>query len=238
MSKKRSFALREEDAADPKELVARLFRDYASGISETLWPQEKTRWYELVFCILTIIGEPQVMSATIRRVTNMLVELGLVELGDLAKLGPTTGAESLGGPAVIHALLQHVGFTPEMSRSAVEAMREVALALQTKYEGKVQSYLRRYGIHMLDCIEMDFGHAQFVDLRKVVAMWLQNVANMPVPLSTHFAEQGCQRLGTTYDALAKAADEQDINVALLDDALRAYLEDMGDQDQFRRPASE
>lgn len=64
-----------------------------SEISENLWPWEKARWYELVFCILTTIGESQVLAGIARRLTNTLSGLVLLDLGALARLNPSEEAE-------------------------------------------------------------------------------------------------------------------------------------------------
>jgi len=211
---------------DPQKLVVQLYRDYASGISKNLWPWEKARWYELVFCILTTIGEPQVLAGTARRLTNILVEVRLLDLSTLAKLNPPEDAEKTANSVLvtIDTLLQQVGFTPEKSISAVTAICEAASSIQEKYDGKVQNYFHKYGTYMLDQIKVDFGFSQFDDAPRAFAIWLQNTLNMPVPASNPLADQACESLGVTYDALVEAANQQDINVALLDDALRAYWE--------------
>lgn len=226
MSEKQYLEPGEQLSPDPQKLVVQLYRDYAFGISKNLWPWEKTRWYELVFCILTTIGEPQVLAGTARRLTNTMSELELLDLGELAKLNPPDDAvEAVKSKLVtIDTLLQQVGFTPEKSRSAVTAICEAASSIQEKYDGKVQNYLRKYGTHMLDQIEEDFGFSQFDDAPRAIAIWLQNTLNMPIPASNPLADQACESLCVTYDALVDAANQQDINLALLDDALRAYWE--------------
>ncbi len=74
---------KKKQSPDPQELVVQLYRTYASQVSKTLWPWETARWYELVFCILTTIGEPHVLAATVRRLTNTMSGLGLLELDAL-----------------------------------------------------------------------------------------------------------------------------------------------------------
>lgn len=226
MSEKQYLELGEQLSPDPQKLVVQLYRDYASEISKNLWPWEKARWYELVFCILTTIGEPQVLAGTTRRLTNTMSELELLDLGELAKLNPPDDSvEAVKSKLVtIDTLLQQVGFTPEKSISAVTAICEAASSIQEKYDGKVQNYLGKYGTYMLDQIKVDFGFSQFDDAPRALAIWLQNTLNMPIPASNPLADQACESLGVTYDALVEAANQQDINVALLDDALRAYWE--------------
>ncbi len=220
MSEKQSFKSQKQNP-DPKKIVIQLYKNYASGISKNLWPWETARWYELVFCILTTIGEPHVLAATVRRLTNTMSKLGLLELGTLAELN---GAEENSLLITIDTLLQQVGFTPEMSKTGVTAICEAAASIQKKYDSKVQNYSRKYGTYMLDQIKEDFDFSDFDDAPRALAIWLQNTLNMPVPASNPLADQACKSLGVSYDALVEAANQQDINVALLDDALRAYWE--------------
>jgi hypothetical protein len=223
MSEKQPLAPQEE-RPDPQKLVVRLYRDYASGISENLWPWETARWFELVFCILTTIGEPRVIAADTRRLTNYLSGLKLLDVGTLARLDLSKDAAN---PVLvtIETMMQQIGFTPQKSRAAVAAICEAASSIQEKYGGKVQNYFHKYGSQMLDQIDKDFGFSQFDDARRALAIWLQNTLNMPVSASGPLADQACESLGVTFDVLVEAANQQDINVALLDDALRAYWEE-------------
>lgn len=225
MFKEQSSESQEQQNQDPQKLVVQLFRDYASEVSLNLWPWETARWHELVFCILTAIGEPQVLAGTARRLTNTLSEMELLDVGTLARLNPSRAGKVVNPKlTTIDTLLQQVGFTPEKSKSAVTAICEAAFFIQEKYDGKVQNYLRKYGTEMLDQMTQDFGFSQFEDARRALSIWLQNVLNMPVPASNPLADKACESLGATYDVLVEAANIQDINVALLDDALRTYWE--------------
>lgn len=210
---------------DPQKLVVQLYKNYASEISKNLWPWETARWYELVFCILTTIGEPHVLAATIRRLTNTMSKLELLELDTLAGLNVKEDSEKEDPLFVtLKTLLQQGGFTPEESQSAVTTICEAASSIQKRYDGKIQNYLQKYGNYILDQINQDFDFSNFDDAPRALAIWLQNTLNMPVPASNPLADQACERLGVSYDALVKAANQQDINVALLDDALRAFWE--------------
>ena len=209
---------------DPQKVVVQLYKNYASEISKNLWPWETARWYELVFCILTTIGEPDVLAAPIRRLTNTMSKLELLQLDTLAEMRVSKDAEKKPLFVTLETLLQRIGFTPEKSQSAVTAICEAASSIQKKYDGKVQNYLQKYGKYMLDQIKKDFDFSNFDDAPRALAIWLQNTLNMPVPASNPLADQACERLGVPYEALVEAANQQDINVALLDDALRAFWE--------------
>jgi hypothetical protein len=230
MSEPQPSEHQEHQNPDPHKLVTQLYRDYAFKISKNLWPWETARWYELVFCILTTIGEPRVMAATVRSLTTTMSKIGLLELDVLARLNPSD-AERDPLLITIDTLLQQVGFTQDMSWSAVTAICEAASSIHKKYDGRVQNYLREYGTYMLDRIEEDFTFSDFDDAPRALAIWLQNTLNMPVPASNPLADQACESLGVSYDALVEAAIQQNINVALLDDALRAYWERQIGEDQ-------
>lgn len=223
MPEKQPSRSQETKNPDPQTLVIQLYRSYASEISKHLWPWETARWYELVFCILTTVGEPHVLAGTARSVTGTLSKFGLLEMEALTKLDPDDiHADPL--LVTIDTLLQQVGFTKEMSKSALTAICEAASSIYKKYDGKVQNYLRKYGDFMLNQIDKDFEFSNFEDAPRALAIWLQNTLNMPVPASNPLADQACKSLGVTYEALVEAANQQNINVALLDDALRAYWE--------------
>lgn len=227
MPKKKSSKARTRKRLDAQKLVVRLYRDYAPDIGENLWPWEIARWHELVFCILATAGEPQVLAGTTRQLSNTMANLGLLELDLLAGLNPSENAKKTENPflVTIDTLLQQIGFTPESSKSAVTAICEAANSIKKKYDGKIQNYLCEHGNYMLDQIKEDFGFSRFDDARRAISIWFQNTLNMPVPASDPLTDRACQSLGFTYQELVEAANQQDINVALLDDALRAYWQD-------------
>jgi len=232
MPKKKSSKARTRKRLDAQKLVVRLYRDYASKISKNLWPWEKARWYELVFCILATAGEPQVLAGTTRQLSNTMANLGLLELDLLAGLDPSEKSKKTENPflVTIETLLLQIGFTPGSAKSAVTAICEAAASIKKKYDGKIQNYLCEHGNYMLDQIKEDFGFSRFDDARRAISIWLQNTLNMPIPASDPLTDQACKSLGFLYEELVEAANQQDINVALLDDALRAFWE--------RVPASE
>jgi hypothetical protein len=211
---------------DPRDIVLQLFKRYEAQINENLWPWEIKRWYELVFCILTTIGEPEVLASTIRLLTDTLSELGMLDLHTLANLKLSGNAKKISNPFVvtIRTLLHLAGFTSEKSRIALKAISEAASSLEKKYNGKVQNYFRKYGVQILDNINEDFRFSEFDNSYKAISIWLQNTLNMPVPALDNLAKEACKSLGVTYEVLVEAANKQDINVALLDDVLRFYWE--------------
>ena len=206
-------------------VLKKLFADYASKLGDHAWPWETARWYELVFCLLTAIGEPRVLSTTARHVTNRMAELGLLEVKALARLHDTGNAAS-GEPHFVTLVttLERAGYSGPDARLAVSAICEAAHGLESHYGGKIQNYYRRYGEHMLARASEDFGLTGLEDGQRAIATWLQNTLGMPLPVSAPLTDQACRDLGVTYEALTDEANAQDVYVGLVDDALRAHWE--------------
>jgi hypothetical protein len=209
---------------DHDKLLNDLFTRFAPNVSEHVWPHEIGGWYELVFCIVQAIGEPKILPATVRHVTNTMAELGLLDVTLLAKLSDGKGAASEPHLVTLRTMLEHIGCSPDEAERAVLAVCRAAAALKRSYDGKVQNYFRRYGEEMLERIGEDLGLAELKEGRRAAATWLQNALGMPLPVSTPLIEQACRKLGVSYAELSDAVNQHDINVALLDDALRTYLD--------------
>lgn len=220
----------------PEELVFDLYKAYELRVEPSLWPWETKRWHELVFCLLTTIAEPEISVETIREVTRSLSEWRLLDINVLASLGPTTKAPDASSPILvtIATILQQSGFESDKSRVAVEAICEAASGLKQNYDGKVQKYFRKYGSLMLEELAQSFSFTQLKneDVERAFSIWLQNTLNMPVPASNPIADKVCENLKVEYSALVEAADKLDINVALLDDALRDYWERELEEKEF------
>jgi hypothetical protein len=201
------------------ERVLEIFKNYSEA-SDYPWPWEALRWYELIFSILDTIGEPQVLAVSIRDLTYVLADFGLLEVGELSKLTPTDDQA-----VTINTLLVKAGFTPEQAKSALRAVCEAASGIQKNYGGRIQDYYSKYGEYMMQHINADFAFSDFDDAPKAIAIWLQSTLNMPIPGSNLLADKACEKLGITYDQAVGVAKQKDMNIAQLDNALRAYWED-------------
>ena len=58
-------------AIEPDTLLLRLFEAYEPLLGANLWPREEGRWEELVVCILTAAGKPEMDPDAIREVTGL-----------------------------------------------------------------------------------------------------------------------------------------------------------------------
>lgn len=222
----------------PEVLLSNLYRLYETRLSAYTWPWENLRWDELVFCFLVTIGEPEVSPATCRELIRTFADWHLLEIKVLAGLRPSEPKEPVGHPlwVTMDTLLQRAGFAAEKSSLALTSICEAAYSLVERYEGKIQGYLRRHGMAMLDQLTEDYSFSQIDDAvaRRAFAVWFQNTLNMPVPASDPVADRACEQLGVHYDDLVHAADASDVNVALLDDVLRFYWEDYSADQEARR----
>lgn len=230
------------EAADPEEIVFQIYKSYESLAEQHLWPWETMRWQELVFSLMTTIGEPDVSPETVREVTNALSGWRLLDIESLAGLSPAKNDKDAANPILVsvNTVLQQSGFTSEQANSAVVAMCDAAKGFKEKYEGKVQKYFRKYASLMLDELKDDFYFSKLDNeiVRRAFAIWLQNTLNMPVPVSDPITESVCEKLGIDYEAIIKAADDLDINIALLDDALRKYWEEELEGEKFQAAEEE
>jgi hypothetical protein len=209
--------------------VADLVRRYEVPAGRYLWPQEEARWRELVFCVLAHVGAPDVPPETARSATDVLVELGLLQIEDLAELVSSGDPPDMAHPhlSIMNAILEREGYTTGQAARALVALCESANSLVRHHEGKVQRYLRLYGQRMLDELDDHFAFSQLGrdDARFIFTHWLQNVLNMPVGLSTPAVQAYCALLSVDLADVAAAADRQDLNLALLDDLIAEYMQD-------------
>jgi hypothetical protein len=63
------------------------------------------------------------------------------------------------------------------------------------------------------------------EVQNIFVLWMQNVLNMPIGLSTNAIQSYCKEMNIKYTDLLNAADRLDINVALLDDVIGEYIKE-------------
>jgi hypothetical protein len=63
--------------------------------------------------------------------------------------------------------------------------------------------------------------------KRALAVWLQNVANLPVSLQAPSMAEFCKKHGFSADELAEAADEENVNRAALDDLIEYWSRTQG-----------
>jgi len=185
------------------------------------WPLETERWHELAFCLLYRIGQPHLQAEEARRIVEILAELDLLEVEELASWMGAGGEVDHNQPDAqwVLGLLGYFGLPLEKATVALSTWCQAAQTLQQGFGGKLQRYLRQYGQQMVDDMQQRFRFTQIddADARQAFTHWLQNVLNMPLALMEPAVEQLCEALELTPEEWVTLADELDLNLALLDD---------------------
>jgi hypothetical protein len=209
------------------DLIADLLQRYEVPASRYSWPEEDARWEELVFCLLAHIGAPDVPPEAARSASNVLAELGLLQIDELAALATSSRPADSSHRIldIIRAVLQRKGYAQGQDERGLVALCELASSFVHQHDGKVQRYLRLYGQRMLDELgdHVRAGPLSDADIRYIFTHWLQNVLNMPICLSTSAVQEFCAANNVSLGELVDAADRQDLNLALLDDLVAEYV---------------
>ena len=215
--------------ANAPEAMYRLQRVLASEgseISNDLWLFEDARWQELVFALLTRICDLE--EEHLRETVDGLNDLGLLDtvaLADLFDDQRHIKSKTRYSQRILGHLTDN-NFSEAQAMNALKCMGEAALGLQEHYEGKVQKYLRWFGELMLNDVQRVFTFSVLSekDVQQVFTYWLQNVMNMPLSLNDENVAAFCTKHNISADELFRAADELDLNLALVDDLVQSYME--------------
>jgi hypothetical protein len=219
--------VRETETAANSDAIAKLqgelLKEYVrrGSAGKHKWPWEQERWHELVFCLLARVAHsPEVVPAA-RETAEIFASLNLLEIESLARVMGSNGEVDFSKRETVLMLeiLKRQGFNDEQARAAVTTICEAALAAHRRFGGKIQRYLRKYGELMLDELSQNFAFSRMSkeDMRLAFTHWLQNVLNMPVPVSHPAVKTLCDEYGITIGQLTELADREDLNVALMDE---------------------
>jgi hypothetical protein len=189
-------------------------------LSSHSWVWEFARWKELAFVLFAQIAK--VPEKELRRLTNQMETLGLLDVSTLAGLLKENKGIRLSQQLQLRRiaeLLRENGFTEEQSNKALITLCEAALALQEQYDGKIQKYLRYYGELMLKDVKKTFNFSAIGDDEAASAFtyWLQNVLGMPLSLVDENVQRFCAQHNLQPGDLIAAADD----LGFMDDL--AYL---------------
>ena len=188
------------------------------------WVSEHDRWRELVFALLTrIVDMPQ---EDLRMATHLLDRLGLLEIPALSDATPGSGSPDSAITAKrILEVFEHSGFDPDEAVRSLTAIREAAIGLTQKFDGKIQRYVRSHAEQMLADIPRTFKFSALDEAgaRDAFTYWYQNAMAMPLSLVDSSVRQFCSEHRITPVELVAAADELGVNLAFLDDAIHYYV---------------
>jgi hypothetical protein len=190
-----------------------------------LWIWEGERWKELVFSLLSKVID--FSENEIRNLVNDLQELELLNietLSSFSRMNTIPDFENLYAHHILE-LFQENGISEADAKKGVTVMCEAALGLQEHYSGKVQRYLRHYGELMVKEINQVFRFSELSknEVEHAITYWLQNVLNLPLSLADENVEKFCEANNITVKDLYLAADELDMNFALVDDIAQRHL---------------
>lgn len=205
------------------EILYDLIEEYQPSFEKYQWPRESMRWKELVFCILETLSSREIAEKAV----NALSELDLVNIEKLSPKHGSARKTSLLKHELIQDILQEAGFESGTAKQALNALVEIAEIVQTKYGGKVQRLLRKEGEQMIRNITSFFTFHTLEEqlTRRIIIKWLQDVLNLPIYRETEGSKAFLVETNTTVAELVDAADDLDINIAIVDDLL-SYWYDM------------
>ncbi|MCK9592102.1 MAG: hypothetical protein M0Q91_08865 [Methanoregula sp.] len=231
--------LKSKSKNEIRDIILEGVKAFSGPLGQYQWPFETARWHELIFCIIFRLGQPDLDGQNTRDLTNILAHLNLLNISSLKNLKGKKGVIDFTHPdaVLMQTLLSRKGLDPKTSRKIIATIVNTADGFQTKYEGKIQKYLRHYGRMMLDDLgtNFDYNDIDKKDVEYIYTHWLQNVLNMPLPLSQPDVYEFCQKKGIKITELVEIADELDLNLALLDDIIGNYLKHITERDPFERP---
>jgi hypothetical protein len=74
------------------------------------------------------------------------------------------------------------------------------------------------------CNQFHFSALDDSNVEQAFALWLQNSCGLPVSLFDHYVLEFCQTNDLSLEDLVAGADEQNLNLALVDDLIRGHLD--------------
>lgn len=216
--------------------LRKLITKYSDLFAYHQWPSEHDRWIELVFALVTRISDKP--EHDVRNAIEQLDDIGLLEIEVLSEIPQSGGSidyksqaakrviESLSEPQFTEEGLEKPGFTQEESKKILLIIYEAGKSLMKHHDGKIQKYLRKYGLQMIDEFSENFSFSGInnKDLKNAATYWLQNVLNMPVSLNIESIDKFCSKVGISEQELLNQADNLNINVALLDDIIEQHMQ--------------
>ena len=97
--------------------------------------------------------------------------------------------------------------------------------MSAHYQGKIQLYLRWYAELILNDLKrvFEFTALSETEARYALTLFLQNTTAMPISLRDRSIDAFCGKYKLTPEQLFSAADDLDINLALVDDVIQWYI---------------
>jgi hypothetical protein len=200
-------------------------RGAASVLRRHRWSHEGDRWQELITALLCecLSLRPLEVSKLVRHMRILKLIQPETWLSD----EEAVGEPSIADPAskLLEIFDEH-GVSAKESKTGVDVIREAVEIVNTKYGGRSQKVLREAGQVLLDSLAHTFEIDSLPKSasKRAVALWLQNVLNLPVSLEAKSLKKFCAQSGNTPAELTAAADKANLNLAALDDLVEYWAE--------------
>lgn len=186
------------------------------------WASETSRWNELVAILASHVCEQS--EDDMKELTQYLTDLGLLDVQKLAEIDVCDNKIDRANKKVgkIIDIFERKDLSEEQALKFLLPLCQIAKKLSADFGGKIQLYLRSYGMTMLR-EAMAFFPLQGMSKDEALLIftaWLQRVANMPVLLLTSEVNEFCKKHELSSAELIEAADNIDMNVAIIDEMLK------------------
>ena len=195
--------------------LASIIDDYGSDLPVGNWSSEKDRWQELLVCMINQV-KPEPNMDEVREATDIWEKLNLASPSTLSTIKDDDREYSF----LVMTLLQY-DFTEHEAQTAVNTAIALAKAVTDNYNGKIQTCIRKYSAALRDELTKTFAEIGLDDsqVNYGVVHWLQNTTNAPLSLSHESVTAFCKETNVTQQELWNAADNLEINLAVIDDVL-------------------
>lgn len=195
--------------------LASIINDYGSDLPVGNWSSEKDRWQELLVCMINQV-KPEPNMDEVREATEIWEKLNLTSPRALSAIKEDDREHSF----LLMTLMQY-DFTADEALTAVNMVIALGKIVSQNYNGKLQTCIRKYAAALRDELTKTFADVGLDNsqINYGVVHWLQNTMNAPLSLSHKSVIAFCREKNVTPQELWDAADQLEINLAVIDDVL-------------------
>jgi hypothetical protein len=211
-------------------ILSNLFNEYEPSFELYQWPIESLRWTAFVASVVMTLAPDAVSDTAI----NALIELDLVKIKKLAGLAPIKPGDYSERAKLILAILGEAGIDEHTSTLILHSLVEAATAVQSKVAGQAQRLIRSESHALIKRLTefLSFSRLDSHTATLITTRWLQDILNLPVLLETESINAFIEDMDISTEELIEAADELDINLALIDEIVQHWYENKLAADQL------
>ena len=210
-----------------REKLLDIFETYQDTFQKHQWPLEIHRWYELVRCVLSAVEGRFDPHNRATNTTKLLIDMELLDIPLLAKCSRDASEESASQVrSDIHTVLRRTGYDLDQANNIGTALCALARAVEDKCQARIQALLREQCVGLVGNILEQFpldGAIGTKAARLAITHWLQNVLNLPILVDSPGLQAICKQMNANPSDVLEAADQLDINAALLDEILNRWF---------------